>query len=438
MPASEHFKIDDQWCELGLSCKMRSAHGKLREAHRLWHLALDHYDEVDSFTTYLNGAIQALRNVTFALQKDKSEVPGFEEWYPKWQEALRNDEVSKWLVQARNVVVKRGDLEKLSIARVSLVISYWEEPAADFETDPMLQIEQIVGSIGMFTSLPDEVTRDGFLRVERRWVSTDLQDHELLDALAHCHGILRVLLMDCHIVSDFGVSNQFKSTKLYRQLGMDKVFQADARLSCMIAAADERTVSFRLNTGKGVKYELEQRPLNPAAQKEGSARFEEFKRKTGFAAGDKTLESTVNDFVEMAIFNLESDGYLAPYVFLLTRDDEMLPMLVEPEDQADKYQKWRGVANVVQQSHVVQLVALSEVWVAQFDPSNPLRHAANAEDRKEAVLVYGMNNSGEEYSVTWLFERIDGRIEMRERTKEHVPDASFLEPVRQVWGTSSR
>ena len=52
----------------------------LEEAHRLWHRAAESYEDPEEFRMQLNALIQALRNVTFVLQKEKLKIQDFDRW----------------------------------------------------------------------------------------------------------------------------------------------------------------------------------------------------------------------------------------------------------------------------------------------------------------------------------------------------------------------
>ena len=108
-------------------CPINSTHGRLHQAHRLWHQVQAEYGNPEGFCTNLNAAIQALRTVTFVLQKEKQDVPNFDGWYDQWRARLRQDPVMQWLVTARNRIEKEGDLDTCSSARVSLLAG-WNEP----------------------------------------------------------------------------------------------------------------------------------------------------------------------------------------------------------------------------------------------------------------------------------------------------------------------
>jgi hypothetical protein len=80
----------------------------LVEAHILWHQSLEKYHESDAFLANLNSTIEALRNVTFFLQKERS-VPDLDAWYSVWEAKLKGDPAARWLQEARTKVVHQGN-----------------------------------------------------------------------------------------------------------------------------------------------------------------------------------------------------------------------------------------------------------------------------------------------------------------------------------------
>ena len=74
--------------EAGFSCPLPNAHRRLSECHRLWHHAAETYDDPEGFRTQLNALLQALRNVTFVLQKEKRSIPEFDAWYEPLRDGM--------------------------------------------------------------------------------------------------------------------------------------------------------------------------------------------------------------------------------------------------------------------------------------------------------------------------------------------------------------
>jgi hypothetical protein len=84
-------RIMQVWCEDERLCPTPAAHSRINEAHRLWHQTADNYDDPDGFRANLNACIQALRSVTFVLQKENYRIPNFFTWYSAWQNRLKSD-----------------------------------------------------------------------------------------------------------------------------------------------------------------------------------------------------------------------------------------------------------------------------------------------------------------------------------------------------------
>jgi hypothetical protein len=77
-----------------------SAHRPLMDCHVHWHAAVAAYMDPAAFWVSLNTLVQDLRNVTWLLQKQKNELPGFADWYPAWQSSAAADEVMRRIVNA--------------------------------------------------------------------------------------------------------------------------------------------------------------------------------------------------------------------------------------------------------------------------------------------------------------------------------------------------
>src|SRR5690349_1236783 len=147
-------------------CPVPKSHRRLQEAHRAWHQAAHLYSDPDGFRVNLNAAIQALRNVTFILQSEKHNIPSFDTWYPSWQQRMKEDNVLRWSVDARNRVVKQGDLETESVARVHVTFT-WEgaQHVTDFSMPPSMATTDIIGLLRI--QVAPEIRKTGILTLER-------------------------------------------------------------------------------------------------------------------------------------------------------------------------------------------------------------------------------------------------------------------------------
>jgi hypothetical protein len=92
-------------------CVVPKTHARLEQAHALWHEALVAYHDPELFLTKLNALIQALRTVTWVLQKEFGNNDEFRSWYTPWQDVMKADTRLKWALDVRNQIEHEGDLE---------------------------------------------------------------------------------------------------------------------------------------------------------------------------------------------------------------------------------------------------------------------------------------------------------------------------------------
>lgn len=181
---------------LEASCPIPNTHRRLADAHRHWHQTARFYNDPDGFRMNLNTTIQELRNVTFILQKDQSAIPNFAGWYSDWQALLRADETARWLIGARNHLVKQGDLDTVSRVTAT-VLSGYNRQEVDIASIPPTSSNRTVARY-VAASMPEHLRPDGAIEVRRYWSVSELGARELLDALAHCFGLLQRLLESAH------------------------------------------------------------------------------------------------------------------------------------------------------------------------------------------------------------------------------------------------
>jgi hypothetical protein len=231
-----HFRNDGSGCKTLTDCPLAATHSRLSEAHRHFHEAEANYSDPEAFTAYLNSCIQSLRNVTFVLQKSKGLILGFEQWYQPWQNRMRDDPVLRWLVEARNQIVKCGDLETHSVANIAIVDDYSDSQVMQVPFPPTRSLEALSEDLIDRALLPAELKRASILRIERRWVASDLPQFELLHVLAHGYTTLAYLIQDAHRP----LSRAIATTDLPEQL-------PGQPLSCMANLEESRVFHVRFH-----------------------------------------------------------------------------------------------------------------------------------------------------------------------------------------------
>lgn len=184
------------------NCPIPAAHRGLRDAHMLWHQALSSYHNPDKFRANLNATIQSLRNITFALQNEKSAFADFAKWYGPWQQRLKDDPTAKWMNSARVAIVHQGDLEKYSVAHVKLIT--WQTKILSslqvpIETPAHLILDNptLLSAIAAAEASNPDV-KEASIAIERRWSAEGLDDREILSVLSSVYGLLADLVLDAH------------------------------------------------------------------------------------------------------------------------------------------------------------------------------------------------------------------------------------------------
>ncbi len=414
------------------SCPIRATHTRLHQAHRLWHQTQAEYENPDAFCTNLNATIQALRSVTFIIQKEGGAIPDFATWYEAWRERMKRDLVMRWLVDARNRIEKQGDLRTYSSARVSVVAGWGDpHPLLEAEVDPLLSTAHIAEKLPDF-GIPPTIRREGVLIVERRWVARELPEHELLDALAHCYGVLATLVSDAHSRCGF-LMRTFKAES--HEPKAVRTEHLGGRLPCMVATAEARSVRIHLPTGQfltpaQIFIKADPRRMEQAAKRYGVTEGSLRKRRPG----EDIIEGSAEWF-RNAKGVLATDGYHHTIALLETADGNAELHLLDVPDRAGLYVLMRRLADEVERTGAVGLVHIAEFWAARPEELKPDQLPSESPARKELLQVTAATADGRVRVHSVEFRKNEhGEIEYgNEWVTDDLVQSGFLEPVRRVW-----
>ncbi len=378
--------------------------------------AADNYGIPDNFMRSVNACLQALRSVTFVLQKNKPAIEGFDEWYGSWQAKMKTDPVMKWLVQARNTVVKEGDLEAHSSLRVSVVAGYFKPPVKDFDIPPCLPTEIAVRKIE-FKGITEDLRQNGFVRVERRWVANDLDNKEILTAILHGAGVLSRLLEEADSLvggRSSGLQGRLRQLSLLVDRSRTQWFTLDTFAEVSPVSTSQELPSARRIEALEAHY--------------GEGALQEFRK-----SGEENLEEKAGRFFNTAKHMLCTDGYHNSIVILSSQRGEGAVHQLNPADQKEKYVLWRRMAEEVAHEGYDEIIAISEAWFAPVDPQGPSTRAADSPDRQEGLSLVAATADGEEISLSCEFERTPSGIICGETRKLYGRHANFLAPIREAW-----
>jgi hypothetical protein len=378
-------------------CPISTTHTRLNHAHVLWHEALEQYDDPDGFLVKVNALIEALRNVTFVLQKtDEKNLPVG--WYAAWRERLKADTRLGWLVDARNTVVHRGDLETRSTVQAQIVGEDFESKPVMVELRPGESPQAAMRRIHL-PPMNDRVRRHGVLVLERRWVIDEFPEEELLDLLAACYAVLDELVSDAHAQLDSDVDTCQK-TRDIDCFAPSALARASGRLPCMHVGKAARTMRRNLESGAPMTVGTRTMQWDPADNEAIRRRYAEtdipaWPERADLFEHAERLHTIARQF-------LQKDGYHDTVLFLLRGGEPVYLRQLEFDNLRDIPVLMDAVAAEATRLAADGLILTTEVWEAPQVPeshSESGKRASERSDRSEALVTISVERSGR--SRTW-------------------------------------
>jgi hypothetical protein len=394
-----------------------SARRRFDQALRLWHRALDAYPGADEFCLEINSLIQALRSVTWLLQKDLKHRDGFGPWYAAWQDRMRQDVVLRWLVEARNRIEKEGDLELRSTARVSLIASWLPAPYDEFDVPPLLPPHAIAAVLAEH-DIPKELRETGVLRVERRWVTATLPDRELLEACAHVYTVLDALLTEAETQYLPGPAS------LPDERAKD--------LEGLVAGGDVRTAFLHLGSGELVSVGMGPAPELADPDQQVRDRYGDLFAKPFPGA---SFEERCRSHHEIGRRLLEIDGHHQTIAILLRGGKRVGITALDVGDQQAKYLVMDKLAEMVARNNADEVILSTEVWMAIALPEGDAqghKRAGHRDDRTEGFVTHAVARSGDSLTLMTPFSH-DGQRIVLEPVQSDPTLPLALQPILRVW-----
>lgn len=412
------------------ACPIPSAHSRLNDFHRHWHQAADGYADAEAFRSFLNSALEASRNVTFALQSEGAKLADFDGWYSVRQQDLKADPIMKWLAEARTEVVHRKDLVTNSTAQARLV-TWRSQPFLTVAVNPEVPTEAIAQLVASgefpFMSPPD--VAETVLEVERRWVAAGLPDHELLEALAHGYATLFRLLRDIHEREGSVIAACSKADRLHGTVATPMLIGDP--LPCMLAQREARIIRVDL----GQERPMEVTRLRPARKVDTKAARKALNRYgpmplprpevLGDRAGEKTFE-LADSMWQQAKKILKCDRHHKPMALTLGDTGAVLARLGMPSQTA-KYLVMRNVADQVRATGAVAVILIAETWTLTFAQWKGLRPQDDPERGEALILTVLTREIGDrEYTVEFTRDVLGRIVFGTERVRDELPTAPLI------------
>jgi hypothetical protein len=418
-------------------CPIPKTHRRLVEAHLLWHQTLAQYQEPEPFQANLNATIQALRNITFVLQSEKHGFSRFDDWYQPWQERMNKYPVLRWLKEARNTVVKQGELETTSSAIVKLV-TWKDDVLAESSIPPGAPPSLILRNLPIFELLNNTHVSPGDLEsaaivIERRWSVPDLEGREILEELAQAYGLLSDVVLDAHInlgkiacISQEGTHVHFRST-----------YHRSGTLACMVLGVEHRTHSFKLSTGQQLQsvgtISLTGDPA-VAAKRYGLGQSNQM---SNWEALDPLL--CAERVLYAAKRMLRKDRTLIRVLFIRDGRGTWHLKVINAANRTEKHLLIRMVARFIESVGGDAIIDVGEAWMLplkDFAPKTPVEDIRHANRREETVQVLVATREGFIRTYITPFTRGPlGGIKIGDTVKIEKGHPNYLKPVLDVWRT---
>ena len=404
-------------------CPAPAAHRRLMDCHVHWHALAERYMDPEGFRLQLNALIQDLRNVTWVLQKQKAQLPDFDDWYEAWKESVNDDAVMQWLVKARNRIVKEADLEIYSQARIMFSADWLSGYRTTMVMPPRFSTHQILSSF--MATRPSDM-RSGLVTVERRWVENRLQNWEILEATAHVYDQLIVVINLAHIHA--GVD----TCSLPPRDRPCVTAEIKRALLCMRVTDAERRLDLDLAENQAIveKYvKLEDKDPTGAAARE----------RYGTVRISSDAIERVPQTVEMAKAMLAADKQLMTVAWLLKGERGIDVYPLSFYKQTSKRVAMEKLANHIQRIDADGAVLIGEAWMATPEPGEDLRdpnipRPADRPNRREVITIEGITRDGRSTNTIVFFSRNStGEIVFEETFTDIRVQSNMVVPILRKW-----
>ncbi|MDD2656861.1 MAG: hypothetical protein PHQ18_04855 [Patescibacteria group bacterium] len=414
-----------------LKCPMPDTHNRLNQAFSLFENILEDYQDILRFTSALNNLIQNLRNVTFVLQKELAHTDGFFDWYSKKQTEMQDDDVLKWLIKARNYVVKEGDLKKKSIARVRLK-NHFDQDLLEMELDPSFSTEKIAKDFCKQSTLKIQknLEEQTIIEIERIWIIDEYPQAEIIDVLIYCLGVITNLVYLCHeeiLNTNFLICEN--------NLYIDPLKDLMVTLHNKIRKGRITRINYKTREIYGDISEIINRP-DTKTLKEAQKRYGD-KQKYLLSLMDKSNKNipfnNISYHIEMAKHLFNTDGYLVPMAFLYFPDRIPMHITLGLDDPAKKYLIFEKLSETVEETGCEAIIVVTESWMGTMPKKNEEYIPAYIQKKKEFIWIIGATpDKKEEYKMEILRDK-NGKIKLNKEEKLSSERNYSLDRIYKNW-----
>jgi hypothetical protein len=333
----------------------------------------------------------------------------------------------RWLVESRNIIVKEGDLETYSTARISVVESWFEPPIFETLVPPFTKTEDLARILA--STAPKGVPWDvGLLRIERRWVDSRLPKQEILEVLVHSFKVLSHLLFDAH--EQLIDKEPRKTCPWFASQELYKGFLPP----CMLGQDWDRSLWVNVRDGSILIPEELPEVLTPDELQKAEERYQGLEELRIELSNVTSLSDEAAILFRQAKNVLRIDGYHLPIAILCYPDGERVTVPMFMEDRIEKHLIIRSLANIVEKTGAKSVILINEVWLSRSPEASLFRHAADDPNREEALQLIAADESGNQYTHTAIFSKEEsGEIIFNEDFFSTKDTINLLAPIKAAW-----
>jgi len=412
-------------------CPIPETHTRLNQAFSLFENILEDYQNELRFTAALNNLIQNLRNVTFVLQKELAHENGFEDWYSKEKDRMKEDKALKWMNDARVHIVHEGDLRKKSYARVSLK-NHYNHKIIEEELDPIISTEKIAQDFckKIKLKIQENLLEETIIEVERIWIVEEYPDVEVIDVLIYCFGSLTDLVYRVH-EEFFKMNNALLCEKnIYVESFEDFMSVLHNKI------LKSRITRINYKTG-GIYEEYTRKIFHPNAEmlkriKERYGNPEYF-----FSlidnSGINIPFNNIEYHIEMAKHLFNIDGYLQPIAFLYFSDKEPILMGLGLYDPATRYLVFEKLAEKIEETRCCAFVVVGESWRGDMPREGEEYIPARIQKKSEYISILGVNSKEkQEYHIEIIRDE-NGNPTIEKEVRVENSKHAWLDRIYRIW-----
>lgn len=387
---------------------------------------LHNYHEPVKFMAQVDSLIQALRNFTFTIQANKSQIPHFDEWYADWQQRMKAEPFLKWIAETRTGVVHEDILTTKSNATLSLVTDHTQKITVK-HYDIMATTEEIIAN-GVELANEEPAYRHSTGTIERHYLfEVNGEDESALSVLNTGFAFMRVLYSD-----------------LAALVGGEKTISGPLppMKGKFAPPEDELNIAFKLRDGSVLndhRVEVDREDMLKG-QNLAKERYGSFKLKNKLDSTN--AEEIVKGHFEIAKRIFEKDGH---HISMMHLTGNRGRYMINPifHDRAEKMYFMQQLAKIVREDDVTEIIATNESWILQ-DVKKVTKQILSGKEvsalrkKGEALEIIYLNKSGTIVSLQAPIIRnkeegtvVLGEPHVRNIKPEHYP---LFFPVFAEWG----